>query len=166
MNSRRLTAQCLPFFDRKDSITSAMAGDCCAAAFRSDLCRRWVTLGHSAMLAQCPVCLKADTAGRFMSTHHRLASPVCIIMRLGEKAPILPWLPFSKYSLWSYSWCCSLMPSSFGCGQMSCRGFRFYRAISSTSWRKCPRLFPYCDVDSALSRAHSDPSPLRTLLGR
>src|SRR5262245_10812585 len=33
------------------------------------------------------------------------------------------------------------------------------------SWRKCPRLFPYCDVDSALSGAHSDPSPLRTLLG-
>src|SRR5262252_8989820 len=32
------------------------------------------------------------------------------------------------------------------------------------SWRKCPRLFPYCDVDSALSRAHSDPSPLRTLV--
>ena len=29
------------------------------------------------------------------------------------------------------------------------------------SKRKCPRLFPYCDVDSALSRAHSDPSPLR-----
>src|SRR6516162_9926226 len=32
------------------------------------------------------------------------------------------------------------------------------------SWRKCPRLFPYCDVDSALSGAHSDSSPLRTLL--
>ena len=32
------------------------------------------------------------------------------------------------------------------------------------SWRKCPRLFPYCDVDSALSCTHSDPSPLRTLL--
>src|SRR5262249_22602164 len=25
------------------------------------------------------------------------------------------------------------------------------------SWRKCPCLFPYCDVDSAFSRAHSDP---------
>src|SRR5262245_7499909 len=49
------------------------------------------------------------------------------------KAPILPWLPFSKYSLWCYSWCCSLMPSSVGCGQMSCRGFHFYRAISSTT---------------------------------
>src|SRR5262249_19153427 len=32
------------------------------------------------------------------------------------------------------------------------------------SWRKCPRLFPYCDVDSALGRAYSGPSPLRTLL--
>src|SRR5215813_13869306 len=32
------------------------------------------------------------------------------------------------------------------------------------SWRKCPRLFPYCDVDSALSGAHSDPSLLRTLI--
>src|SRR5262249_22576156 len=32
------------------------------------------------------------------------------------------------------------------------------------SWRKCPRLFPYCDVDSALGLAYSGPSPLRTLL--
>ena len=29
--------------------------------------------------------------------------------------------------------------------------------------RKCPRLFPYCDVDSALRCTHSDPSSLRTL---
>src|SRR5215510_11911630 len=28
----------------------------------------WVRPGHSAMSAQCPVCPKADKAGRFMST--------------------------------------------------------------------------------------------------
>jgi hypothetical protein len=28
-----------------------------------------VRLGHSALSARCPVCPKADTAGRFMSTH-------------------------------------------------------------------------------------------------
>jgi hypothetical protein len=27
--------------------------------------------------------------------------------------------------------------------------------------RKCPRLFPYCDIDCALGRAHPDPSSLR-----
>ena len=28
------------------------------------------------------------------------------------------------------------------------------------SKRKCPCLFPYCDVDRAFGRAHADPSPL------
>src|SRR5215813_12000143 len=28
------------------------------------------------------------------------------------QTPILPWLPFSKSSLWCHSWCYSLMPSS------------------------------------------------------
>jgi hypothetical protein len=28
----------------------------------------WVRLGHSAMSARCPICSKADKAGRFMST--------------------------------------------------------------------------------------------------
>src|SRR5215471_16939881 len=32
------------------------------------------------------------------------------------------------------------------------------------SWRKCPRLFPYCDIDSALNCTYSDPSFLRPLL--
>src|SRR5262249_13568447 len=31
----------------------------------------WVTTGHSAISAQCPVCAKADTAGQFMSTRPR-----------------------------------------------------------------------------------------------
>src|SRR6516225_8861664 len=31
-----------------------------------------VRLGHSAMSARCPVCPKADTAGRFMSTRPKL----------------------------------------------------------------------------------------------
>ena len=30
--------------------------------------------GHSAISAQCPVCAKADTAGRFMSTRPRPGS--------------------------------------------------------------------------------------------
>jgi hypothetical protein len=34
----------------------AHSGDCCAAGFPSRLCRLWVTLGHSAISAQCPVC--------------------------------------------------------------------------------------------------------------
>src|SRR5262249_37336777 len=37
----------------------------CTAEILSDPCRRWVRLGHSATLAQCPICPKADTAGRY-----------------------------------------------------------------------------------------------------
>jgi len=44
------------------------SGARCAAGFRAGRCRLRVTTGHSAMSAQCPVCAKADTAGRFMST--------------------------------------------------------------------------------------------------
>src|SRR5262249_27828756 len=40
----------------------------CVRANLESLCLLWVTTGHSAMSAQCPVCAKADTAGRFMST--------------------------------------------------------------------------------------------------
>src|SRR5262249_39351153 len=41
------------------------------AAKSSRLCRFRVKLGHSAVSAQCPVCPKADMAGRFMSTRPR-----------------------------------------------------------------------------------------------
>ena len=37
-------------------------------ASRYALCLQRVRPGRSAMSAQCPVCRKADTAGRFMST--------------------------------------------------------------------------------------------------
>jgi hypothetical protein len=35
-----------------------------------------VRLGHSALSARCPVCPKADTAGRFMSTRPSVMGPV------------------------------------------------------------------------------------------
>src|SRR5262249_50276964 len=55
--------------------TERIAQHCCAAGFQFDLCRLWVTTGHSAMSAQCPVCAKADTARRLMST--RPSSYLC-----------------------------------------------------------------------------------------
>src|SRR5262249_26028940 len=39
----------------------------------------WVTPHHSAMSAGCPVCPKADTAGRFMSTRPSVMAPVMSI---------------------------------------------------------------------------------------
>jgi hypothetical protein len=51
-----------PWKEDKDFVSSAYA------KLDNTYGRLWVTTGHSAMSAQCPVCAKADTAGRFMST--------------------------------------------------------------------------------------------------
>src|SRR5262245_56224069 len=69
-------------------------GDRCTAEFRSGLCPLGVKLGHSAMSAQRPVCPKADTAERFMSTRPNkrrrefviatplvILSPSCVVDR-------------------------------------------------------------------------------------
>jgi hypothetical protein len=39
-------------------------------------CLLGVKPGHSVMSAQCPVCPKADTAGRFMSTRPSVMGPL------------------------------------------------------------------------------------------
>jgi hypothetical protein len=60
---------------------------------------------------------------RLFSEELPIADLPGIMMRPGArhlkrlKTPILSWLPFSKSSLWCYSWFYSLMPSSVGCGQ-------------------------------------------------
>src|SRR5215469_12211658 len=46
-----------------------------------------VKIGHSAMLAQCPVCPKADTVGRFMSTRPSL-TPLADLGRSAGQAPL------------------------------------------------------------------------------
>jgi hypothetical protein len=46
-----------------------------------------VKLGHSAMLAQCPVCAKADTAGRFMSTRALASKNSHIVCEGGARRP-------------------------------------------------------------------------------
>jgi hypothetical protein len=55
--------------------------------------RLGVTTGHSAMSAQCPVCAKADTVGRFMSTrpkeglHRRFAEATINGKGIGNVVP-------------------------------------------------------------------------------
>src|SRR5215471_6800361 len=44
-------------------------------------------LGHSAMSARCPVCPKADTTGRFMSTRPSL-TPLADLGRSAGQAPL------------------------------------------------------------------------------
>src|SRR5262245_50905186 len=46
-----------------------------------------VKLGHSAMSARCPVCPKADTTGRFMSTRPSL-TPLADLGRSARQAPL------------------------------------------------------------------------------
>src|SRR6516164_11143899 len=46
-----------------------------------------VRLGHSAMSARCPVCPKADTTGRFMSTRPSL-TPLADLGRSAGQAPL------------------------------------------------------------------------------
>jgi hypothetical protein len=64
----------------------------CIAAKAARSCPSWVKLGRSAMSAQCPVCPKADTAGRFMSTRPSAATPAVIMT-------FPPWKEMRKASL-------------------------------------------------------------------